>query len=112
MSSMEAECRSMCMGAQEAMLVQNIARELGSEHKIVMQTDSMSALNSAQRRGVLHVKHMALRLLFLKELVEKGAISIMRVEPQKSAADWLTKPVSLTDFLRCLHSLRGLQRGE
>ena len=94
------------------MLVQNIERELGSELKIAMQTDSMSALNSAQRRGVLHVKHMALRLLFLKELVEKGSISITRVESQKNAADWLTKPVSLTVFLRCLHSLPGLQRGE
>jgi hypothetical protein len=93
------------------MLVQSIAKELGVSLSIVLETDSMIAFSGCQRRGVLHVKHMALRLLFLKELVERGLVQIARVASEDNTADWLTKPVGPAVHARCLHSLVGLRHG-
>jgi len=110
LSSMEAEYRGMVVGAQEGLLVRNLGEELGYPLQVTLETDSTSAQSAAQRRGVLHVKHMSLRMLFLEELVEQQVITLSRVESKKNAADWLTKAVSSTAFESCLALLPGLHR--
>ena len=79
LSSMEAEYRGLVTGAQEGLLIKNLASELGWPLNVVIECDSISAQASAQRRGVLHVKHMAIRLLFDKELVECGLLRMEHV---------------------------------
>jgi hypothetical protein len=93
LSSMESEYRGLAVGAQESLLVKHLLGELGYEVEVTLRRDSTSAAAAAQRRGVLHVKHRALRLLFIKELVERGLISLERVSSEANTADWLTKPL-------------------
>ena len=84
--------------------------ELGYELGIEIATDSTSAQAAAARRGVLHAKHMAIRLLCVKELTEQGVIKITRVPSLENEADWLTKPLGQQAFERCLQLLPGLHR--
>jgi len=111
LSSMESEYRGLAVGAQESLLAKHLLGELGYEVGVTIRCDSTSAAAAAQRRGVLHVKHMALRLLFIKELVERGLISLERVSSEANTADWLTKPLGQKSFERCLELLPGLVRG-
>ena len=102
---MESEYRSLVTGAQESILAQNVLAELGVKSNIVIESDSSSAHASAMRRGVLHVKHLALRWLFVKELTEKGLIVIEKVQSNQNVADWLTKPVDEKIIARSLQAL-------
>ena len=110
LSSMEAEYRALVAGAQESLLVKNLCHELGIELEIILLCDSTSAQASMQRRGVLHVKHMALKLLFMKELAESGLIRLERVSSAMNGADWLTKAVGPAVIDQCLKILVGLRR--
>ena len=107
---MESEYRGLVVGTQEGLLARTLAEEIGYPMEVNLGTGSTSAQSAAQRRGVLHVKHMSLRLLFLKELVEQQVIKLGRVESKTNAADWLTKAVNSSVFESCLSLLRGQRR--
>ena len=108
LSTMESEYRGLVTGAQESMYVQSVASELGYTLGIVLQSDSTSAQAACERRGALHAKHMALRMMFIKELVERKLVQIERVSSGQNAADWLTKALGSAGHHRCLQLLPGL----
>ena len=105
---MEAEYGGLVTGAQEGLLIKNLAFQLGWPLNVVIECDSISTQASAQRRGVLHVKHMAIRLLFVKELVEQGLLRIERVASGDNLADWLTKPFGEKPFAANLARMKGI----
>ena len=59
---------------------------------------------------MLYVKHMVLRLLFVKDMVERDLVEIKHIRSEDNAADVLTKAVSPVIFARCLMLLKGVRR--
>ena len=102
MSSAEGEYNSLVTGAQECRAIQTLLEELGVKTKIELRTDSSAAKGSCERVGLLHLKHMELRQLFLKDLVKSGLIEIVKIPTTLNVADMLTKPVTMEVLARCL----------
>ena len=90
----EAEYLAMIKGVQEAMALQTLLGELGLKVTITVYTDSSAAKASAEKPGLMHMKHMQLRELFLKQVVQQGLVIIEKVNTLWNPADMLTKPVN------------------
>ena len=76
------------------MALQTLLRELGLKATITVHTDSSAAKASAEKPGLMHMKHMQLRELFLKQVVQEGLVLIEKVNTLWNPADMLTKPVT------------------
>jgi len=96
LSSAEAEYYSLTLGVQEGRAIQSMLEELGMKVQLRMKCDSSAAKQSAEKIGLLRVKHLALGMHYLKEVVAAGLVSIDKVESSKNLADLWTKPVSAT----------------
>ena len=75
------------------MLLQSVAQELGFEISIVIESDAAAAIAAAEKRGLLRFKHLAIRWLFLKELIDRKTIIWEKVKSADMCADFLTKPI-------------------
>jgi hypothetical protein len=104
LSSGEAEYIALATGATEARQVQTILQELGHDSRITLLSDSSAARGAAETLGLRKMKHLQIRVLFLKELVSSGALSLVRIRGGANPADMLTKPVNT----RVLQSCMGL----
>ena len=100
----------MVTGVQEGLQIQNQCRELGAEVSLRVETDSAAAKMSAEKTGALHMKHMQLRMYFLKSLVEQKLIAIDKVSTLHNAVDVLTKIVGEQQLSNCLQNLPMLVR--
>ena len=67
---------------------------------------------AAEENDVLQMKHLALKELFLKELVEEGILRIERVPGKLNVADVLTKELLPRAFAMCLQQLPSWNFGE
>ncbi len=76
------------------MALQTLLQELGLKATITVHTDSSAAKASAEKPGLMHMKHMQLRELFLKQVVQEGFVVIEKVNTLANPADMLTKPVT------------------
>ena len=63
------------------------------ETTIQIFTDSSAAKSRAEKPGLMHMRHMQLRELFLKQIVQLGLVRILKIPTQVNPADMLTKPV-------------------
>jgi hypothetical protein len=79
-----------------------LLEELGLSVPLVCKTDSSAALQSSEKVGLLHVKHLSLRMHFLKEVVRAGLVSIVKVASVANLADSWTKPVPVEVLRRLL----------
>jgi hypothetical protein len=105
LSSAEAEYYALLQGAQEGLKMKHLACELHIDATVILKSDSSAAKCAAEKRGTLHMKHLALKSLFLKELVATNMLSILKIGTQANAADMLTKPVGQEILRRCLDQL-------
>ncbi|CAE8585279.1 unnamed protein product, partial [Polarella glacialis] len=110
LSSAEAEYYAITSGAVEAMYVQNLLKEMRRDLPIC--TDSSAAKASAERHGVQSMKHMQIRLMFLKNLVKEGIVQMQKVKTEENPADMLTKALGQDKLQHCLQLLPGLTRHE
>ena len=94
LSSAEAEYLAMTKGVHEALALRTALLELGVETYITIYTDSTAAKASAEKPGLMHMKHMQLRELFLKQIVQQGLVTLAKVRSEENPADLLTKAVN------------------
>jgi len=94
LSSAEAEYYSLTLGVQEGRAIQSMLEELNVKVQLRMKCDSLAAKQSAEKVGLLRVKHLALRMHYLKEVVAAGLVIIDKVESSRNLADLWTKPVN------------------
>ena len=88
-------------------MVVGSSRNLGIEQKSVnLWCDSQSAIHLAKNQ-VHHArtKHIDVRYHFLRDVIEEGDISLMKVHTNKNPADMLTKVVTGSKFKHCLDFL-------
>jgi hypothetical protein len=91
LSSAEAEYLAMLKGVHEALALRTILLELGIETHITLYTDSAAAKGSVEKPGLMHMKHMQLRELFLKQVVQQGIVTVEKIATENNPADILTK---------------------
>jgi hypothetical protein len=112
LSSAESEYYAIVSGIFEGLLAQSIVEDLASKHlEFKVYTDSTAARASMEKLGVQKMKHMALRHLFVKQLVDRKLVSLHRVAGAQNGADMLTKELDGTKLLHCMN-LIGLCSGE
>ena len=93
------------------MAVQALLSELNLKKRLVVRTDSSAAKRSIEKVGLLHVKHMSMRMLFLKDLQKEGHIEIEKVlgtEIEENPADLFTKPLTPLQFTSCRAKIPGI----
>jgi hypothetical protein len=93
LSSAEAEYVAVVMGIQEGLAIKSLLEELGYEANVTVTTDATAALAACAKRGLLRFKHLAIKWLFVKELVDRGTVVLEKVPTAANKADFLTKAV-------------------
>ena len=96
LSSAEAEYMVMIKGVHEALASRTILLELDIETHITLYTDSAAAKGSVEKPGLMHMKHMQLRELFLKQVVQQGIVTVEKIATENNPADILTKAADKT----------------
>ena len=101
-SSGEAEYLLLVTGAQEGLFIQHLASELGLQLRLCLGSDASAAISMSQRAGAGKTRHMALRVMFLKDLVRHGVLVLEKIRSAENPADCLTKAVSGEELEKCL----------
>ena len=102
LSTCEAEIRSLSNGTMEALaqqyLLENIYGELAN-NEIQLLNDNKSAVDvSRQTSHFSKLKHVELRHLFVREVVQSGKAEIRCISSTEMIADIFTKPLDFSKF--------------
>ena len=100
LSTTEAEYMAMAEGVKEALWLWGLLDDLGIEQENVnLWCDSQSAIHLAKNQ-VHHArtKHIDVRYHFVRDVIEEGDISLMKVHTNENPADVLTKVVTSIKF--------------
>lgn len=104
LSSTEAEYVALCSAAKEMSWLRRLAIELSimkPDQPIVLRSDNTSALKIAQSEKVTQrTRHLGAQEAYPRELIEKGELKIEYVRGTDQLADWLTKPLPSSKFLK------------
>ena len=107
LSTTEAEYMSIAEGVKEALWLWGLLNSLGIKQNCVdLSCDSQSAIHLAKNQ-VHHArtKHIDVRYHFVRDVIEEGNISLLKVHTNENPADMLTKVVSGSKFQHCLKLL-------
>lgn len=113
LSTTEAEYISLVEAIKEGLWLRGITEELGyAQSEVVVGCDSQSAIclakNNVFHDRTKHVavsKHVALKMSFVRDMVEGGEVSIQKVHTSKNPADMLTKVIPSNKFEQALVDL-------
>ncbi len=108
LSSAEAEYVAGVMGIQEGFALRSLLQELGYTAAGTVTTDASAAIAACAKRGLLRFKHLAIKWLFVKELVDRGEVLMRKVPTKFNKADFLTKPVTAVTLRANLELLPSL----
>jgi hypothetical protein len=73
--------------------IQAIARDMGIDLNIFVDTDSSAAKGIASRRGLGKMRHIEVNQLWLQDKVAEGIVKIIKIPGTGNQADILTKHV-------------------
>lgn len=107
LSTTEAEYMAVAEGVKEALWLWGLLDDLGIEQGTVdLGCDSQSAIHLA-RNQVHHArtKHIDVRYHFVRDVIEEGSISLLKVHTSDNPADIFTKVVPRSKFQHCLNLL-------
>ena len=111
LSSAEAEYIALALAVQEVVWLRHLLHEL-HEHQdnaTTILVDNKSAISIATNAGyTARAKHIDLRVHFVRDLVEEGAIQLQYVPTTEQQADFLTKAIPAPQLVK-LRSLCGLE---
>ena len=100
LSSGEAEYNAAVKGVSQALGFKAILEDIGCgtmevicKTVIECSTDSSAAIGIASRSGLGKVRHLAVHLLWMQDLVRKGSVKLHKIEGGLNPADILTKHV-------------------
>ena len=94
LSSGEAEYYALVRAAAEGLGMRVLMADLGWEAGLKVWVDSSAAKSMASRVGLGRVRHVAVKLLWLQDVVRRGELVVGKIWGKSNPADWLTKPTS------------------
>ncbi|KAL1293495.1 hypothetical protein AAHE18_19G077400 [Arachis hypogaea] len=107
LSNTKAEYMVVEEGMKEVLWLRSLLNDLGFKQDCVnFSCDSQGAIHLAKNQ-VHHARtnHIDVRYHFVRDIIEKGDISLVKVHINKNPADMLTKVVSKNKFQHCLDLL-------
>jgi hypothetical protein len=110
LSSAEAEYIAMSEAAKEVIWALEVAKQFGYDTKepVKLFTDSQSAIGMAKSEGFSNrSKHIDTKVYFIKDLVDKGRITLVYTPTNDNIADLLTKPLG-SNKIEHLRKLSGM----
>ena len=113
LSTTEAEYISLVEAIKEGLWLRGLAEELGyQQEEVKVECDSQSAIclakNNVFHNRTKHVavsKHISLKMSFVRDMVDKGEVKIVKIHTSKNPADMLTKVIQVTKFDQALSEL-------
>ena len=113
LSSGEAEYYAALKGASQGLGMQSMLAELGVDLEVVVHTDANACSGISGRQGLGKLRHIAVTLLWLQDVMKQRRIQLVKVPGTENPADAMTKYLSRVDMERCLkamgHGLRALR---
>ena len=101
LSSAESEFMALVKCASATLGAKAMAKDLGVDLTIALETDSSAAKAVAQRRGVGKIRHLHTPLLWLQRRIGAGEIKVFMVDGKLNEADVGTKALT-ADQLRAI----------
>ena len=100
LSSGEAELAGVVKGVQEVLGLQSYARDLGTDYRIEVHSDSSAAIGICRRSGIGRVRHLAVGQLWVQEKLRSKEFSLYKVLGLQNPADMLTKHITADELQR------------
>ena len=104
LSTIEVEYNALAEGVKEGLWLKEMLHELGIEQETVqIHCDSQSAIHLANHQ-MYHAKtkHIDVKCYFIYEVVESGAIKLVKTTSEDNPVDMLTKSLPRDKFEKCL----------
>ena len=109
-SSCESELYSASESLKAALWFKKLLGELGIHEKPNIQIDNQACLTLIKNPTFYRrTKHIELKFFFIRDHYDKGEIDVSFVPSEDQRADWLTKPLNKTVFLK-QRALSGLEQ--
>ena len=105
LSSGEAEYYAALKGASQGLGMQSMLAELGVDLEVVVHTDANACRGISGRQGLGKLRHLAVTLLWLQDVVKQRRIKLVKVPGTENPADAMTKYLSRVDMERCLKAM-------
>lgn len=112
LSTTEAEYMAMTEAVKEAIWLRGIISDFGLiQGSVTINCDSQSALHLAKHM-VFHerCKHIDVRHHFVRDIVNKGLVKVIKVSTEDNAADMLTKTLPVAKFKYYLQLVNVLSK--
>ena len=106
-SSGMAELYAGCATAEEMLLARDVLMFFGCQVEASLHMDSAAARGICRREGVVKVKSLEVRTLWLQQVVKAKTLTLKTVKSQDNCADLGTKTLT-AGTLRPLRTLSGL----
>ena len=107
LSTIEAEYIAIIEAIKEALCLKGLASELlGKYVKANLMCDSQSAIHLAKHQAHHETtKYIVVRYHFIREVLEKKEVNLVKVAEEDNAADMFTKAIPLSKLHHCLKLL-------
>ena len=93
-SSAEAELYAANLGAEQALGIQTMMKELGYHMEIVVRIDSSAAIGILQRKGLGKIRHLDVADLWMQKILRDKKMELTKIEGALNDADLFTKPLT------------------
>ncbi|KAL2231966.1 UNVERIFIED_CONTAM: Retrovirus-related Pol polyprotein from transposon TNT 1-94 [Sesamum indicum] len=106
LSTTEAEYAAVTEAAKELIWLQHFLGELGKpQADVILYSDSQSAIHLAKNPAFhSRTKHIEIKYHFIRQLLEKKALQLEKIQGEKNLSDMLTKAVAMEKLKLCTAS--------
>ncbi|KAL2237238.1 UNVERIFIED_CONTAM: Retrovirus-related Pol polyprotein from transposon TNT 1-94 [Sesamum indicum] len=106
LSTTEAEYVAVTEAAKELIWLQHFLGELGKpQADVILHSDSQSAIHLAKNPAFhSRTKHIEIKYHFIRQLLEKKALQLEKIQGEKNPGDMLTKAVAMEKLKLCTAS--------
>ena len=93
---------------KEALWLEGFAKELKLQGRsITVKCDSQSAIHLSKNSAYHErTKHIDVRLHFVRGVIERGEVQVLKVSTDHNAADMITKTLSSCKFFHCMQLIK------
>ena len=110
LSTTEAKYMALTEAIKEGLWLKGFTNELGFVHKSMnVHCDPQSAIHLT-KNSVFHerTKHIDVRLHFIRDVIVRGLIEVVKISTKVNPADMLTKVILVSKFKEVLNLLKLL----
>jgi len=108
LNSTEAESVSICTTTKELTWLKQVALELDimKDEPIVLRSDNTSAIKISSSEKISHrTRHLGAQFEYVRQEIKRKNIKLEYVKAENQLADFLTKPLPTTNFLKNRNAL-------